>query len=168
MFTTISTFLATWTMESANTIKVLEALTDASLAQAVVPGGRTLGRLAWHLPITHAEMFQLAGVTEVKGPAEDAPVPTTAAAILAAYRESAASLVERIPACWTDADLPVEIPMYMGENWPRAMVLGAVVAHEIHHRGQMTVLMRQAGLAVPGVYGPSGSELAAMGASVPE
>ena len=34
---------------------------------------------------------------------------------------------------------------------------------EAHHRGQMTVLMRQAGLTVPGIYGPAQEEWAAMG-----
>jgi uncharacterized damage-inducible protein DinB len=37
------------------------------------------------------------------------------------------------------------------------------MSHEIHHRGQMTVLMRQAGLKVPGVYGPSREEWTAYG-----
>jgi uncharacterized damage-inducible protein DinB len=54
------------------------------------------------------------------------------------------------------------IPMY-GEQWTRGFVLQALVAHQTHHRGQMTVLMRQAGLPVPGMYGPSKEEWAAMG-----
>jgi uncharacterized damage-inducible protein DinB len=33
-----------------------------------------------------------------------------------------------------------------------------IIKHIIHHRGQMTVLMRQAGLKVPGVYGPAREE----------
>jgi len=35
--------------------------------------------------------------------------------------------------------------------------------HQTHHRAQMTVLMRQAGLKVPGVYGPSREEWSQMG-----
>ena len=38
-----------------------------------------------------------------------------------------------------------------------------MVKHEVHHRAQMTVLMRQAGLAVPGIYGPAAEEWEAMG-----
>ncbi|MCK4657684.1 MAG: hypothetical protein KAT85_11650, partial [candidate division Zixibacteria bacterium] len=38
----------------------------------------------------------------------------------------------------------------------------------IHHRGQMTVLMRQAGLKVPGVYGPSMEEWEHFGMKKPE
>jgi uncharacterized damage-inducible protein DinB len=58
--------------------------------------------------------------------------------------------------------LPVEIPMY-GEKWTRGFTLYVLIAHQSHHRGQMTVLMRQAGLKVPGVCGPSKEEWAAYG-----
>ena len=40
----------------------------------------------------------------------------------------------------------------------RGMAVLVMLHHEIHHRGQMTVLMRQAGLPVPGVYGPAKDE----------
>jgi uncharacterized damage-inducible protein DinB len=55
-----------------------------------------------------------------------------------------------------------ELPMY-GSTWRRGDILASLVHHQIHHRGQMTVLMRQAGLVVPGVYGPAREEWAAMG-----
>ncbi len=54
------------------------------------------------------------------------------------------------------------IPMY-GEQWPRGLALAMLISHETHHRGQMTVLMRQAGVPVPGVSGPSREEWEAMG-----
>jgi hypothetical protein len=38
-----------------------------------------------------------------------------------------------------------------------------LLQHQSHHRGQMTVLMRQAGLSVPGIYGPSKEEWARFG-----
>ena len=44
------------------------------------------------------------------------------------------------------------------------LVVFYLIAHQGHHRGQMTVLMRQAGLVVPGIYGPSREEWAAFGA----
>jgi uncharacterized damage-inducible protein DinB len=50
-----------------------------------------------------------------------------------------------------------------GDEWPRGQALSALVLHQAHHRGQMTVLMRQAGLPVVGVYGPAREEWAAMG-----
>ena len=42
-----------------------------------------------------------------------------------------------------------------GQKWKKKFTLQALILHEIHHRGQITVLMRQAGLRVPGSYGPA-------------
>jgi uncharacterized damage-inducible protein DinB len=55
-----------------------------------------------------------------------------------------------------------------GEKWKRGVTLTVLVTHQAHHRGQMTVLMRQAGLRVTGVYGPAREEWAGMGMSAPE
>ena len=62
----------------------------------------------------------------------------------------------------TNADLEKEDTMY-GEQWQRKVTLTSLVFHQIHHRAQIEVLMRQAGLRVPGLYGPSKEEWAAMG-----
>jgi uncharacterized damage-inducible protein DinB len=50
-----------------------------------------------------------------------------------------------------------------GDKWKRGQTLHALILHQAHHRGQMTVLMRQAGLPVPGIYGPSREEWEAFG-----
>ncbi len=55
-----------------------------------------------------------------------------------------------------------------GERWKNGFTLEVLLRHEIHHRGRMTVLMRQAGLKVPGVYGPAMEEWEAFGAQPPE
>ncbi len=75
---------------------------------------------------------------------------------------AADSLAHEIRTTWEDAELEVEDDMY-GEQWPRGKSLAALLNHQTHHRGQMTVLMRQAGLQVPGVYGPSREEWAVYG-----
>jgi uncharacterized damage-inducible protein DinB len=156
----ISDFQGTWDQESAITAKVMRALTDASLTQQVAPGGRSLGRVAWHVVVSVSEMGRHAGL-EVEGPTEQAAIPDVAT-MVATYERSARSLAEAVKRQWTDAMLPEKIPMY-GEQWPRSGALESLIAHQTHHRGQMTVLMRQAGLAVPGVYGPSKEEWTAIG-----
>jgi len=161
MFHTIAEFSSAWQAESASTLKVMQALTDASLAQKVTPEGRSLGRLAWHLVQTLGEMGAQAGLS-VEGASEKAPQPPTAAAISEAYEAGAAAVGKAVTSAWKDDDLALEIDMY-GEKWTRAMSLRALIQHEVHHRGQMTVLMRQAGLTVPGVYGPAREEWAAYG-----
>ncbi len=97
---------------------------------------------------------------------ESGAVPTSAAAIAAAYRAVSSAVAEAIESEWSDDSLHVMDAMY-GETWPRGMTLDVLIRHEIHHRGQMTVLMRQAGLAVPGVYGPSREEWAKLGMEPP-
>lgn len=54
-----------------------------------------------------------------------------------------------------------------GETWAIGVTLSALIDHQIHHRGQMTVLMRQAGLKVPGIYGPSREDWSQIGMEPP-
>ncbi len=161
MYQTIDSFLDDWKGETATTLRVLRVLTDESLRQKVTPEGRSLGFIAWHLVLTIAEMGGKAGLP-VSGPAEDAPQPGTAAGIVAAYEAAARSLAELLRARWNDRMLGEEVPLY-GRPWRRVSILASIVHHQIHHRGQMTVLMRQAGLPVPGIYGPAREEWAKMG-----
>ena len=164
MFRRVADFQKAWEHESGSTLKVLGALTDASLAQAVTKDDRTLGRLAWHLATTPREMMERTGLA-VGGPAHDAPPPATAAAIVSAYETASRAVADGV-AAWSDATLEVEDDMY-GEKWARGLTLQSLVAHQAHHRGQMTVLMRQAGLKVPGVYGPAREEWTAYGMKPP-
>lgn len=166
MFRTIADFTRTWQSESESTLKLLRALSDTSLAQRVSPEGRTLGRLAWHVTLTVGEMMSRTGLS-LDGPREDAPVPAKAGAIAEAYESAARSLANEIARSWTDDTLRVEDDMY-GEKWTRGATLSALVVHQAHHRGQMTILMRQAGLVVPGIYGPAREEWAAFGMPAPE
>jgi uncharacterized damage-inducible protein DinB len=165
MFRRVADFQKTWAQERENTLKVLRALTDASLTQAVTQDDRSLGRVAWHLTTTLGEMMERTGL-RLAGPGHDAPVPA-AAAIIAAYEKASASVGDEVAARWKDADLEVEDEMY-GDRWARGRTLQALIVHQAHHRGQMTVLMRQAGLRVCGVYGPAREEWSSFGMPAPQ
>jgi uncharacterized damage-inducible protein DinB len=166
MFHTINDFIRVWSTELEATQKVLKHLTDRSLGQELSPNIRTLGRMAWHLVTTLPEMMERTGLT-MAGPEHDGPIPATAKEIFRAYNEAAISLLEQIQAKWTDATLDITDDMY-GEKWKRGATLAALVFHQIHHRAQMTVAMRLAGLEVPGVYGPARQEWAQMGMEPPQ
>jgi uncharacterized damage-inducible protein DinB len=166
MYTSIKDFLADWKDESASTLKVLKTLTDASLRQKVSADGRSLGFLAQHIVNTLGEMGSKAGLN-IKAPVENSESPSSASAIAAEYETAAASLSDCVGTQWNDAMLSESVDMY-GEKWPRKSVLSSLIRHEIHHRGQMTVLMRQAGLPVPGVCGPSREEWKQIGMKAPE
>ncbi len=166
MFRRISDFLATWEEERKATLKILAALDDRSLREPAAGDHRTLGRLAWHIATTVGEMMERTGL-EIAGPAHDSPVPERAADVVAGYETASRALADQVRSRWTDESLDVDDDMY-GERWTRGRTLSALVAHQTHHRGQMTVLMRQAGLKVPGIYGPSREEWAAWGMQPPE
>jgi uncharacterized damage-inducible protein DinB len=162
---TIADFTALWKNEAESTQKVLDAFTDASLGQSVANDHRTLGRLAWHITGTVREMMEKTGL-HVAGPDEGAPVPSSAKAIATAYAKSAQSLLDAVNKQWTDATLLESDEMY-GERWQRGQTALILVLHQAHHRGMMIVLMRQAGLRVPGIYGPAKEDWAGYGMPAP-
>ena len=166
MFRMIEDFLTNWGHESGSTQKVLDALTDTSLAQEVSQEGRTLGRIAWHIVTTLDEMVSQTGL-EFDAASHEVAVPATASEIADAYRSSSEAMVTAMKEQWTDATLNDIREMY-GEQWSVANILSILTSHQIHHRGQMTVLMRQAGLRVPGVYGPSREEWVEFGGVAPQ
>ncbi|HMS32578.1 MAG TPA: DinB family protein [Ignavibacteria bacterium] len=161
MYTSISLFLKDWKYESEATVKLMKNLTDESLNQKVTPDGRSLGFISWHVALTIPEMLGKTGL-KLDGPSESSPIPGSAKEILDAFDKASKSLSEQIEKNWTDETLETEDEMY-GEKWKKGMTLSALILHQAHHRGQMTVLMRQAGLKVTGVYGPSKEEWADMG-----
>jgi len=165
MFTKIAQFEGAWKHEAESTLKLLDVLTDASLKQAVTPDDRTLGRIAWHITTSISEMMERAGI-KVGGPAPDSLPPASGAEIRSAYAGVSSALVDRIKSDWKDETLQVKDDMY-GESWERGFTLMVLITHQIHHRGQMTVLMRQAGLRVPGIYGPAREEWVAYGMPAP-
>lgn len=160
MFRRIDDFTADWQRETETTLRVLNTLTDASLAQSIGEGRQTLGGLAWHLAQAVSAMMGAAGVP-VEGPGRGDAAPARAQEIAAAYERTAAAVPDTVGGAWSDEMLPEAIPMF-GQQIPRGIVLALLVKHQAHHRGQMTVLMRQAGLRVPGCYGPSEEEMAEM------
>lgn len=165
MFTSVEKFIDTWKQEMQWTHNVLAGLTDESLSQAVGPEGRTLGRLGWHVTQTVPEMMNRTGLA-VKGADEHGAPPSIAAEIAAAYDAAANSLLEEVQTKWNDETLSEVDEMY-GEKWKKGETLGVLILHQTHHRGQMTVLMRQAGLRVPSFYGPAREDWAQWGMPVP-
>ncbi|UCD62684.1 MAG: DinB family protein [Candidatus Zixiibacteriota bacterium] len=166
MFTAIEHFEKTWSQEMKFSQNVLDALTDESLNQAVADDHRTLGQMAWHIVTTIPQMATMLDLN-LEGPDHKTPVPGRAAEIKHAYKLVSESLLGTIKAEWDDATLQHEDDLW-GERWKRGRTLQILIAHEIHHRGQMTVLMRQAGLVVPSIYGPAKEGWAEYGTAPPE
>lgn len=152
MFAKIEDFAAEWTKEAELTENVLRALTDDSLKVKVSVGRRTLGQIGWHL-VRSLHFITGLGL-EFDAPAGGEEAPATAATIASEYRKISLNMLQAVRTQWNDGTL-AETVMMFGEAWPNGASLRFTLMHQAHHRGQMTVLMRQAGLRVPDVYGPT-------------
>ena len=171
MFRRVEDFKTIWGQEAEKTLAVLDAIPDAAAHQAVDPQHRDLRRLGWHLVETVLELPQNLGL-QVKGPVGlgpdgfiATPPPPTMAEISQAYRAVSDSLLDHIGS-WSNTELGRTFSLY-GESWTGAFALYVLVTHQTHHRAQMTVLMRQAGLPVPSLYGPTQEGWAPFGLEPP-
>jgi len=165
MYRKIDDFTASWKHESTSTLKVFKNITNERLNKKDHENVRSIAALAWHITITLNEMLNKAGLP-VTGSEEHSEAPAAISEIITAYEQSANSVIEQVKKHWTDESLLEEIPMY-GQTWKKGIVLTVLIKHEAHHRGQLTILMRQAGLVVPGIYGPSKEEWAKMNMAAP-
>ncbi|HQF43500.1 MAG TPA: DinB family protein [Ignavibacteriaceae bacterium] len=161
MYYKLQDFLNDWKVESELTLKVFKNLTDESLTKKFDENVRTAGKLAWHITTSVGEMAHQTGLS-FKAAEGNLPVPATAKEIVDAYKKASENLAAAIKSNWNDDSLSVEDNMY-GEMWKRGTTLKVIVGHQIHHRAQLTIVMRLSGLRVPGIYGPAKEEWAGFG-----
>ncbi|MFY4776719.1 DinB family protein [Metabacillus sp. RGM 3146] len=162
MFTSVNDFLNEWKQEAADTQKVMDVLTDESLNQEVSPGLYSIGSLAWH--ITGAVYYfpsQIGVKFEI--PYLQKAAPKSAAEISETYKIVSQRLTEAFTEQVSDQKMNEMVNLF-GRDMPVQAVFRLLIQHQAHHRGQLTVLMRQADLTVPGVYGPSKEEWEAINA----
>ncbi|MEG0258689.1 MAG: DinB family protein [Lysinibacillus sp.] len=152
MYRKVGDFIEDWTVSSTGTLSVMKAMTNEKLNQAIVEDHNSLGWLAWHLVGSAGAFGHFAGL-QIPGPAQNEAVPTDVAKIIQAY-ELAIEAYKNEAAKLTDESLLEEVVGFTGPT-TRGKFLRALIDHQTHHRGQMTVLLRQAGLSVPGVMGPT-------------
>jgi uncharacterized damage-inducible protein DinB len=159
-------FFASWDREAANTAKVLAALPTAQYDFRPDAGGRSLGELAWHL--AEGDAYISYGVergeftTGAKPP--NIERPRTVEALAPGFERIHREAVTRLRTL-TPGDLDRTIQFFTRPMMIRDILWDAIVAHGIHHRGQLTLMCRLAGGQVPGLYGPNREEMAAMRAS---
>ncbi|WP_040978975.1 DinB family protein [Oceanobacillus jeddahense] len=156
MYRNLNDFLTEWSQSADGTKAVLKALEDEKLDQSIVEGHNSLGWLGWHLVNSPVFFVSLVGI-DLESPYDPDSVPTKASEILEAYEDISKRVVEKAKEQLTDEALVNEVADFGGPA-PKGSILRMLVSHQIHHRGQMTVLLRQAGLEVPGVMGPTKEE----------
>lgn len=159
MYTSIENFKNDFKSETAMTLKMFRAIPDDKLKTKPHENIRSLQRLAWHITLTLGEMMGKTGLS-INCPDENTPAPDNIEAICRAYETAAASVLAGVEKNWNDNQLTDLLDMY-GEKWSKGTVLDVLIKHEIHHRAQMSTIMRLLDIKVPGTYGPSKEEWAA-------
>jgi uncharacterized damage-inducible protein DinB len=149
--------------EAATTRRVLERVPGDRLGWRPHPTARTLGELAMHVAIVPGAIAELAAsASPAEVPAFKDPVPRSSAELLPALDQALAKAKKALGGL-DDAALTATWRLTAGGRElfaiPRAAFLrSTMLNHWYHHRGQLSVYLRQLGVPIPSIYGPSGDE----------
>ena len=151
-------------MEAATTRRVLERVPDGKMDWKPAEKSRTLGQLAMHIAQTPGSVASLAASNPASLPTFGGPDPSAANAgeLLAALDASVAQAKATL-AGMDDAALTESWSVKAGDRTvfsaPRIGFLRSIMLnHWYHHRGQLSVYLRELGVPLPSIYGPSADE----------
>ncbi|MGH7703348.1 MAG: DinB family protein [Gemmatimonadales bacterium] len=157
------TFLKIWDEDAQRTITILQALPKDSYDFRPDPGARSIGEMAWHL--AEGDAYNSVGVAEggfspdMRPPGMERPkqIEALAPGYERIHREAVARVRKLKP-----ADLERKISFFTGEERSGGWILWGTLFHNIHHRGQLSLMCRLAGGVSPAIFGPNREEMAAM------
>ena len=160
----IDSMLQELELETLTTRRVLERVPSERLSWRPHPKARTLGQLAVHIatvPAAVAELVALKSPVQIPDFA-DPPAPASASELVPTLDRSIAQVKTALGGM-DDATIMGTWRMMAGDRelmaLPRiAMLRSVMLNHWYHHRGQLTVYLRELGVAIPSIYGPSADE----------
>jgi uncharacterized damage-inducible protein DinB len=148
--------------EARTTRRVLERVPGDQLGWKPHKKARTLGELALHVASTPGAVATIASQPEVQEPEFKDPTPASVAELIPALDQSVAT-AKRLLGGMDDATLNGTWRMKRNGRevlaMPRAALLRSIMLnHWYHHRGQLSVYLRELGVPIPSIYGPSADE----------
>jgi uncharacterized damage-inducible protein DinB len=149
--------------EAKTTRRVLERVPDDHLAWRPHAKARTLGALALHVAIVPGGVAEfVASPSPTQAPTFVDPNPNSASELVPALDKSIAT-AKQLLGSMDDATLMSTLRMMDGDREvfavPRVALLRSIMLnHWYHHRGQLTVYLRELGVPIPSIYGPSADE----------
>jgi uncharacterized damage-inducible protein DinB len=149
-------------MEAATTRRVLERVPESQLTWRPHEKARTLGQLALHVATVPGGVAEIASKSQVQAPQFTDPSPATAAELVPSLDASIAR-AKNLLGGMDDGTLTAMWTMMQGEreifSIPRIALLRSIMLnHWYHHRGQLTVYLRELDVPIPSIYGPSADE----------
>ena len=148
--------------EAATTRRLLERVPDGRLTWRPHPKARSLGELAMHVAMTPGAVAEFVKNSPVQAPDFADPSPQQASELVPALDESIAT-AKRVLGKMDDATLLATWRMMQGDReilaLPRiAMLRSIMLNHWYHHRGQLSVYLRELDVPIPSIYGPTADE----------
>ena len=158
----LQTFLNTWDEEARKSLAMIRSLPEGQYDFRPDAGGRSLGELAWHLAETDGYMSY--GVEQGRFEMSVRPPrlerPGTISELASGFERVHADAVQRVKKL-AATDLDREVLFFTGTPVTIRQILWTMLLHhQIHHRGQLSVLCRLAGGVAPAPYGPNREEMA--------
>lgn len=149
--------------EAKTTRRVLERVPDNRLSWRPHKKARTLGELALHVAMVPGAVAEfVSSPSPVQAPQFADPSPSKAAELVPALEESIAK-AKKLLGGMDDATLQATWRMMQGDREllaiPRmAMLRSIMLNHWYHHRGQLSVYLKELDVPIPPIYGPSADE----------
>jgi uncharacterized damage-inducible protein DinB len=149
--------------EAQTTRRVLERVPDNQLTWRPHEKARTLGELALHVAMVPGGVAELiASRSPAQAPDFTDPSPKNASELIPALEQSIAK-AKKVLGGMDDAALTATWRLMQGERElfavPRMVLLRSIMLnHWYHHRGQLTVYLRELDVPIPSIYGPSADE----------
>ena len=159
---TVNDILQELEQESQATRRVLERLPEQSLQWRPHPKSMSLGQLAMHVANIPGRIAEISTASFDASTPIPRPEADSTAQVLQAF-EASMVRARQILEAMDDAELSAPWRMMQGDRelWsiPRGAFLRSVMLNDwYHHRGQLTVYLRQNGASLPAVYGDSADE----------
>jgi len=148
--------------EAHTTRRVLERVPDAHLGWKPHEKSWTLGQLALHIATVPGAVAEIAAQPSVQAPQFTQPSAKSTAELIPALDQSIAKARKALGGM-DDAALASTWRLMDGDREvmaiPRVAFLRSIMLnHWYHHRGQLSVYLRQLNVPVPSIYGPSADE----------
>jgi uncharacterized damage-inducible protein DinB len=148
--------------EAQTTRRVLERVPGDRLGWKPHDKSMSLGQLALHVATTPGAVAEISRQSPFSMPQFTQPSATSAEELIPALEQSLARARE-ILGSLDDAALGDIWRVVDGDREVMALPVGALLRsimlnHWYHHRGQLSVYLRQVGVPVPSIYGPSADE----------
>ena len=149
--------------EKQTTRRVLERVPHDRLGWKPHPKSMSLGQLALHVATIPGNVSDIARQSPFSIPQFTQPAATSSGELLSALDESVTKAQQNLRAIgdgglanlWRLVDAEAREVMAMPVG---AVVRSIMLNHWYHHRGQLSVYLRELGVPLPSIYGPSADE----------